>query len=93
MINIKGLSKARILVALYNRSQIRGMGFLDPNAGKTLTIEEAQTLLENETYFDYLRGRVMKIDLKGDNLDPRLYDRDNGEGAAEYAILDEFTKP
>lgn len=93
MISIKGLDKARVLVALYNRSRIQGMGFIDPMANKGLTVEEAKVLLERQTYFDYLRGRVMKIDLKGDDLDPRLYDRDLGEGAAEYAILDEFTKP
>jgi hypothetical protein len=90
MISIKGLDKARILVALYNRSKGQGRSFLDPMYGKGLTVEEARVLLENQTYFDYLRGRVMKIDLKGDDLDPRLYDRDLGEGAAEYAILDEF---
>lgn len=39
-------------------------------------------------YFDYLQGRVMKVDLAGDELDPRLYDRDNGEGAARRAIYD-----
>ena len=37
-------------------------------------------------YFDYLQGRVMKVRIQGDELDPRLYDRDNGEGAAEQAI-------
>lgn len=93
MINIKGLDKARVLVALYNRSKGQGMGFLDPMVNKDLTVEEAKVLLEGQTYFDYLRGRVMKIDLKGDDLDPRLYDRDLGDGAAERAIMEEFTKP
>jgi hypothetical protein len=37
-------------------------------------------------YFDYLQGRVMKVSLEGDELDARLYDRDNGEGAAAEAI-------
>jgi hypothetical protein len=30
----------------------------------------------------------MKIDLTGDSFDPFLYDRDNGEGAAERALKD-----
>ena len=53
-----------------------------------MTEAEAQELLDSgQTYFDYLKGRVMKIDLSGDSeLDPRLYDRDNGAGAAERAI-------
>jgi hypothetical protein len=93
MINIKGLDKARILVALHRRSRRQGMGFLHPENDKQLTIEEAQALLEKQTYFDYLRGRVMKVGLGGNLLDPRLYDRDNGEGAAEFAILEEFTRP
>lgn len=33
-------------------------------------------------YFDYLKGRVMKVDLSGDDLNTTLYNRDNGEGAA-----------
>jgi hypothetical protein len=37
-------------------------------------------------YFDYLRGRVMKVDITGDELDPWGFDRDNGEGAAERAL-------
>ncbi len=48
--------------------------------------EGARTLLKSHTYFDYLAGRVMKIDLSGDELDPRLYDRDLGQGAAERTI-------
>jgi hypothetical protein len=37
-------------------------------------------------YFDYVGGRVLKVDLSGDELDPVLYDRDNGEGAADEAV-------
>lgn len=44
-------------------------------------------------YFDYLKGRVMKIDIAPDEIDTRLYNRDNGRDAAEDAILDELTRP
>ena len=44
------------------------------------------TLLKEQSYFDYLYGRVLKVWIKGDELDSRLYNRDNGEGAAERAI-------
>ena len=50
--------------------------------GKT----EAARLLEQTTRFDYLAGRVMKVELGGDTLDPWLYDRDNGRGAALEAL-------
>lgn len=39
------------------------------------------------TYFDYLYGRVMKVDLSSDDgFEERLYDRDNGKGAAQKVI-------
>jgi hypothetical protein len=37
-------------------------------------------------YFDYFNGKVMKVDIANDEFDPYLYDRDNGPGAAQYAI-------
>lgn len=84
-ISLKGLNKAEVLAALYNASKPQGMGFLhyDPTPMKT---EEAESLLRRQTDFDYLKGRVMKIDLSGEELDSWLYDRDNGEGAAAAAI-------
>jgi hypothetical protein len=36
--------------------------------------------------FDYLKGRVMKVNLTNDTLYTRLYDRDNGPGAARIAL-------
>jgi hypothetical protein len=84
MIEIKG-RKAAVLAALYNNSKAQGASFLH-FAPKPMTEGEAETLLEQRTYFDYLQGRVMKTDFSGDTLDPRLYDRDNGEGAAARAV-------
>ena len=85
MISLEGLDKAEVLAALYNASTPQGMGFLqyDP---VPMDKDEAASLLAECTYFDYLKGRVMKIDLGTDELDPRLYDRDNGNGAAALAI-------
>jgi len=86
MIDLKGRDKADVLAKLYNASRPLGMGFLhfDP---KPMTTKEARTILDGgQTYFDYLKGRVMKVDLSKDTLDPWLYDRDNGQGAAERAI-------
>lgn len=86
MISIAGKNKAAVLAALYNNSRPQGLGFLhyDP---KRMSQEEAAELLKSQTYFDYLNGRVMKVDLKSDTeLNPFLYDRDNGAGAAEAAL-------
>lgn len=86
--DIKGLNKAEVLAALYNASQVQGMGIFQANS-KVMTIETADTILQEmrgETYFDYLKGKVMKIDIGVDELNTRLYNRDNGEGAAERAL-------
>lgn len=90
--DIRNLDKARILKALYKYARCQGMGILHFNPSP-MTDEEAAALLAKQTYFDYVKGRVLKVDLKGDYLETALYDRDNGHGAAEYAILDEFTRP
>ncbi len=83
--NIANLSKSKILAALYNNSQPLGLGFLHYDA-KPMTEKEAQELLKGNTYFDYLKGRVMKIDLSSDELQTDLYNRDNGPGRAEKII-------
>ena len=92
--DIRGLDKARVLKALYNHSRPQGMGIFcaDPNL---MTDEEARALLDANPnrYFDYLKGRVMKVSVHADYLETALYDRDNGHGAAENAILEEFTRP
>lgn len=87
-ISIKGLDKAEVLAALYNNSQPLGMGFLAPGHSEQLSVEVAKAIIRetDDLYFDYLRGRVMKVDLNGDEFDPRLYDRDNGSGAAQRAL-------
>jgi hypothetical protein len=86
MINITHIGKAEALRRLYNRAQPLGLGVLhhDP---KPMTLKEAEDLLAQQQYLDYLKGRVMKI--KFDEtmmIDERLYDRDNGTGAAAAAI-------
>lgn len=87
MIDISGLDKAAVLAALYNNSVPLGMGLLhfDPTP---MSVEDARAILniDRVPYFDYLHGRVMKVDLANDELDPRLYDRDLGEGAAKSVI-------
>lgn len=87
-IDISGMDKAAVLAALYNRARVQGMGFLQAQPGD-MPLDEANIVLKNEgPYFDYLRGRVMKVNLKGDSLRVGLYDRDNGKGAAERALRD-----
>lgn len=86
-VSIEGLDKSSVLAALYNASKPQGLGFLhfDPTP---MTPEDAAKHIKDggRLHFDYFQGRVMKVDLGGDSFDPWLYDRDNGEGAAQRAI-------
>lgn len=86
-ISMVDLNKAVVLAALYNASKPQGAGFMhyDP---KPMTPAEAETLLKRTSRFDYLKGRVMKVDLSGDEFDTWGYDRDNGENAAECVIAE-----
>lgn len=90
-IDIKVLNKAAVLQALYNAAKPQGAGFIhyDPTP---MSAEEALKILRSgQTFFDYLKGRVMKVELKGDSFDPSSYNRDNGEGTAE-AVIDQLRK-
>ena len=86
--NIEGLDKAEVLAALYNGTRQQGMGFMQERGAEGMSVEQARKeLADNKrAYFDYLHGRVMKIDLSSDELDTWLYNRDNGHGAAEAII-------
>jgi hypothetical protein len=86
MIDISGLDKSEVLAALYNRTHVQGLGVLHYDS-KDMTKEEAQELLNSGcTYFDYLKGRVMKVDLSKNEFDPYRYDRNNYQGAAQDAV-------
>lgn len=85
MIDIKGLDKAEVLIALYEHARPQGLGFLHYTP-EQMTRAEALAWLEKTERFDYLNGRVMKVDLSKDAFEEWLYDRDNGDGAAAHAV-------
>jgi hypothetical protein len=89
-IDISKLNKAEVLAALYNASKQQGMGFMHAIGREPMTVEQAAEEIESMkpygTYFDYLHGRVMKVDIGGDELRTGLFDRDNGSGAAARAL-------
>ncbi len=86
IVNIAGLSKGVVLQALFNASKHQGLGFLQVEGAKPMTLDDANDITANDLYFDYCRGRVLKVDISGDEFEARSYDRDNGNGAAERAI-------
>jgi hypothetical protein len=96
-IDIKGIDKAELLAALVNGARPQGMGFL--HAGSSpMTKAEAQEWIDkcrsHDTHsigaqylsFDYVKGRPIKSDISGDTFNPRLYDRDQGDGAAARVV-------
>lgn len=100
MANIAGLNKAKLLAALYNAAKsATGFGLLHAQSTPMTEAEARQHLglgddntkmfpkvLKAKGYFDYLQGRPLKVDLSGDELDTRLYNRDNGQGKAEEIV-------
>ena len=84
-LKINADKKPEILAALYNASQPLGMGILHFTP-EDMTTAEAAELLKEQDYFDYLKGRIMKIDLSSDELRTGGYDRDNGEGAVQRVL-------
>lgn len=86
MISIKGLNKAKVLKALYDHSHEQGYGFFSRVPEGTVTVKHCEDLLKETQSFDYLYGRVMKVDLSSDEFEEWLYDRDCGAGAAQRAV-------
>lgn len=84
-INIAGIDKARLLKALYDGSKIQGNSYIG-YSGNEFTLEDAKMALRETRSFDYVNGRVIKVNLSGDEFDPWFYDRDNGDGAAQRIV-------
>lgn len=110
MVSIKGLEKAAVLAALYNRATTENARLLQYDPA-SMTVEQARKILcsfervtkkilfweievkpaDKYIYFDYLKGRSMKVDLSNnEEFDAGQYDLYNREGAnregAEDAI-------
>ena len=98
MVNIENLPHAEILAALFNNSHPVGMGILAAIHGpRELSVEMAQEIIDERggksIYFDYLFGRPLKVDLSNEQeLDSRLYDRDNGGPGTAAHLIGELRK-
>lgn len=98
-IDVRGIDKAELLVALFTAANPPiGRGALNYSAYDTLTYDEATEILKGETFdtpysgqpmhVDYVKGRNLKIDLSGDEIDPTKYNAINGDLTAQRAIDD-----
>lgn len=89
IVYLEKLNKAQALAALFNHAKTQGMGVLHYNPNHVMTESEADAVLAEGSYVDYLEGRVIKIDFAkygGKQLDVTLYNRDNGPLAAQDAL-------
>lgn len=95
-IYIGDLNKADVLASLYNMAVLRGD---DPAQRPGVTLMDRETArkwlewskrplyIDGPEYFDTINGYSMKVGVDLGDLDPRLFDENNGgEGAAETAI-------
>jgi hypothetical protein len=84
MIDISKMPKPAVLAALYNAAKPGN----DPGDSehRRLSFSEAGRLLKERTYFDYLYGRSLKVELMGEQFDETLYDIDQGPDAAKNAL-------
>ena len=85
-VSLEGLDKTAVFAALFNRSKPQGLGFLQYDPEEMTADTARERFNECSEYFDYVDGRVMKIDLSGDEMYTGGYNRDNGIGAAEAVI-------
>ncbi len=88
IVKIEGLTREQALCALFNAAKPQGLGKLHYRQEHHLDEVNAGLILCASSYIDYLEGRVIKTEfpIRAETLDCTLYDRDNGEGAAEQAI-------
>lgn len=86
--NIQGLELSSVLAALYNAASSGGLALHEYDPAP-MSIDEADGLLKqygSRPYFDYIRGRSMKIGLMGEDVNTKWYNVYNGAEAAEHAI-------
>jgi hypothetical protein len=82
-VNITGLDKKEVIRALWENSKVAPM-YMGFGVLSEVDLENAC----KKDRIDYLCGRVMKINVNKDEVDPHLYDRDNGAGAFKKVIDD-----
>lgn len=82
-INIKGLNKGQLLDALVLGTQYNGpfafMSEFRSYSSPEIDLDKSEKVA-NAGYIDRYQDKPIKTDLRGDFVDPRLYDRDAGKG-------------
>lgn len=97
-IDITGIDRVELLRCLHNRTTAVGMGRLH-DLKRDMTYAEAEEIIrrmtnpEEELEFDYVKGRPIKVLIKGSTLlHEHLFDRDAGKGACEEVVMELKTR-
>ena len=79
-INIKGLNKGQLLEAMVLGTRYNGPFAFASEFSSYLINSDKSEKVANAGYIDRYEDKPIKTDLRGDFVDPRLYDRDAGSG-------------
>ncbi len=94
--NIQGYEKAEVLAALFNATEPEDSRVAGEDP-KQMTKEEARSLLESgQTYFEMVRGRVLKVLILGNEVETCLfnnhYHRWNGKSLVAEKIIESLRR-
>lgn len=84
LVNIAGLPKELLIKELFKVAKPLVMGISHYDDSEELSDEEACVLVSSGA--DYVHGRYMKINVRGDQVDTKKYNEINGNNAAEKVI-------
>ena len=81
-VNIIGLDKVKLLKALWENQIVASYFALIEEPSFDYDLAKRVT----GGYIDYFQGRAIKCNLSGDFVNPRLYDRDAGNGKFQAVV-------
>jgi hypothetical protein len=91
-VDCTGLTAPTVLALMYNNAKPLERGVHQASCDK-MTVSEAESLLENEIYFDYVKGRPLKTSFKNfPFLNPWGYDRDQGGDGTLQTLVNNCKK-
>ncbi len=86
MVNIAGLDKVQLLHALWTRS--KPAAYYDFSMANPPSFNVVLANDGVKRYIDYFQGRCIKTDLSKNEANPRMFDRDFGQGAFAQVVAD-----
>ena len=86
MVDIAGINKEVLLETLWNNSRpipfYRKYKVNPPN----FDIKKAMKQVKDDGYADYILGRLIKVNIESDSVDPEIYNENNGKGKLQIII-------